>query len=382
MTTETETETETETDEVGATAVRVRLVTLRDGLGFRLSRVARGLRQGWAEDLHPIGTTPPQVAVLRGIAEEPGCSLRSLARVLGTDPTNTKRCVDELRQRGLLTSRDRTGDRRPLGLALTDAGDAFVRTVDQLVTAQEKRIADALGPAGCRGLAEALDQLERLLGLDGGAEDPDCDTQEEHDHHGGGATPTPWDARYTENDWPTEPDAALVERVEGLTPGTALDLGCGPGRNAVPLAVRGWRVTGVDASAVGLAQAHERARSAGVEIQTVQADLSDYLASAPPVDLVVLANIHVASEDRPSLLAAAARAVAPGGHLFVIGHHLDSLGRGGPPDPDRLYTEERLTDAFPGCTIEQMARRPRPHDGDGPPLVDLVVWAHREGRGA
>ena len=200
--------------------------------------------------------------------------------------------------------------------------------------------------------------------------------------HGHGGAASPWDARFAENAWPTAPDAALVGHVETLTPGTALDLGCGPGRNAVPLAVRGWRVTGVDASSVGLAQAAERARDAGVEIETVHAELSDYLATPRSFDLVVLANIHVPSADRPALLAAVARAVAPGGHLFVVGHHLDSLGRGGPPDPDRLYTEDRLAGAFPSCTVEQLERRERPHDGDGPPLVDLVVWATRAGREA
>ncbi len=173
MAAETRERTETETDldgQISAVAARERHVALRDGLGFRLSRVARGLRQSWAEDLHPLGTTPPQVAVARGVAEAPGCSLRALARVLGTDPTNAKRCVDELRQRGLLTSKDRTGDRRPLGLALTDAGNAFVSEIEHLVRVQEERIQGALGPAGSRELADALRKLEHLLGLDDDAD--------------------------------------------------------------------------------------------------------------------------------------------------------------------------------------------------------------------
>ncbi len=188
-----------------------------------------------------------------------------------------------------------------------------------------------------------------------------------------------WDKHYGENSWPTMPDEALVARVAALEPGAAVDLGCGPGRNAVFLARGGWAVTGVDASSVGLAQAQERARAAGVEIRTVFSDLASYLASGPVFDLVVLANIHVPSVERAPLLASVAEAVAPGGHLFVLGHHLDSLGRGGPPDPDRLYTEERLADAFPGLTVEQMERKERHHDADEPPLVDLVVWAARPG---
>jgi SAM-dependent methyltransferase len=67
-----------------------------------------------------------------------------------------------------------------------------------------------------------------------------------------------------------------VDRAIGLAGarvGDALDLGCGPGRHAVPLARRGFRVTAVDLSAFHLARAHERAAAAGVAVELVQADM-------------------------------------------------------------------------------------------------------------
>jgi SAM-dependent methyltransferase len=55
-----------------------------------------------------------------------------------------------------------------------------------------------------------------------------------------------------------------------------LDLGCGPGRHAVPLAERGFQVTGVDRTAFLLEQARERARLTGVRLELVQADMREF----------------------------------------------------------------------------------------------------------
>ena len=61
-----------------------------------------------------------------------------------------------------------------------------------------------------------------------------------------------WDQRYdtAEFVWATEPNRFLPPEVEGLTPGRALDVACGEGRNAVWLATQGWDATGIDFSAV------------------------------------------------------------------------------------------------------------------------------------
>jgi len=193
------------------------------------------------------------------------------------------------------------------------------------------------------------------------------------------AGPTMWDRRYAEHSWPSEPDPVLVELVTPLVPGTAVDLGCGPGRNAVWLAGRGWQVTGVDTSSVGLGQAIQRAAEAGTSIETVQADLTGYEAPAGGFDLVVLANIHPAPHERGALFAQVAAAVAPGGHLYVVGHHVDDLGRAGPPDPERLYTEAVLADAFPTLTVERLERSDRRAGGPEATLRDVVLWAVRPG---
>ncbi|MHB1536721.1 MAG: class I SAM-dependent methyltransferase, partial [Acidimicrobiales bacterium] len=81
------------------------------------------------------------------------------------------------------------------------------------------------------------------------------------------------------------------------------------------------------------------------------------------------------------VLTGAARALRSGGHLYVVGHHIASLGHHGPPDPDRLLTPERLRDALPSdLRIEVLAARDRPGDhsqAEQATIADTVVvaWA-------
>lgn len=188
-----------------------------------------------------------------------------------------------------------------------------------------------------------------------------------------------WDLRYAGTDrlFPAESDEALVEFAAGLQAGRALDLGAGEGRNSLWLARRGWKVTAVDLSQVALERLDAAAAKEHLVVRTVVADMEEYLARGEHFDLVVIANIHPVPTKRAEILEGAASAVGPGGHLFLVGHHLDSLGRAGPPGPERLYVEDNLKDAFPGLQVLRLERRQR-RVGDGAvPLLDVVAWAVR-----
>jgi thioredoxin reductase/SAM-dependent methyltransferase len=131
-----------------------------------------------------------------------------------------------------------------------------------------------------------------------------------------------WDARYRESDqiWSGNPNDALVREVASLTPGSALDLGCGEGADAIWLAEQGWRVTAADISAVALERAERHAARAGVVVGWQRHDLG---ASFPAgtFDLVCAQFLHSHGDlPRERILRMAAAAVAPGGVLLVVGH--------------------------------------------------------------
>ncbi|SDK29572.1 FAD-dependent oxidoreductase [Nonomuraea jiangxiensis] len=149
-----------------------------------------------------------------------------------------------------------------------------------------------------------------------------------HAHHAGSGSAASeeefWDARYSEKEriWSGNPNVMLVREITDLAPGTALDLGCGEGADAIWLARRGWRVTAADISGVALGRAAEQAEAAGVA-DRIDWQRHDLARSFPAgtFDLVAASFLHSPVDlPREGILRTAAAAVAPGGVLLVIGH--------------------------------------------------------------
>lgn len=173
-----------------------------------------------------------------------------------------------------------------------------------------------------------------------------------------------WDRRYGAGEllWSAEPNRRFADEVAELAPGRALDLACGEGRNAVWLAQQGWQVTGVDFSRVGLEKAARLARARGVEVDWALADLRAYEPPAGAFELVVALYLHVAARDRRAIHGRAARALAPGGVLLVLGHDTTNLaqGHGGPQEPAILFTPQELVADVPGLEVQRAERVRRP----------------------
>lgn len=192
-----------------------------------------------------------------------------------------------------------------------------------------------------------------------------------------------WNTRYARKEllWTAEPNRRFAADTASLAPGRALDVACGEGRNAVWLAERGWRVTGVDFSDVALAKAGQLAAARGVEVEWVLADVVEHEPEPAAFDLVAVLYLQLPRAELAQALRHAARAVAPGGTLVVVGHDRTNLtdGHGGPKDASVLFTPEDVVGELGGLVVEraEKVRRTVPLDDGEAVAIDAFVRAHR-----
>jgi SAM-dependent methyltransferase len=195
-----------------------------------------------------------------------------------------------------------------------------------------------------------------------------------------------WDRRYAAEDrvFSAEPNPIVAGALSDLPPGRALDLAAGEGRHALWLAGRGWRVTAVDFSRVGLEKGRAEASRQGLSVEWVLEDAYRYAPPAASFDLVLITYFHPRPADRERVFAAAVDALRPGGHLLVVGRHVDDIGRDGgrgPSDPDLRYRPEELATSFPAAlTLERCESVPRSVERDDGPAIeinDVVAFGSR-----
>lgn len=130
-----------------------------------------------------------------------------------------------------------------------------------------------------------------------------------------------WDGFYEDRDrevpfFVAKPDENLAGYLERgvIRPGRALDVGCGPGRNAIFLARHGFQVDAVDISATAVAWAAERAEGLGIRFRH-----GDAFETEGSYDLIYDSGCfhHLPPHRRISYLALLDRALKPGGHFAL-----------------------------------------------------------------
>ncbi len=161
-----------------------------------------------------------------------------------------------------------------------------------------------------------------------------------------------WEERYSQPDrvWSGRVNPWVRTVASELPTGSALDLACGEGADAVWLASQGWRVHAVDFAQAALERGCAAAASAGVadRITWVQSDLSAGWRPDRTFDLVTMHFLHTPDAAvREAALRAAWAATA--GTLLVVAHDPANAVEGtagGPPDPAVLYGADEVLGAL------------------------------------
>lgn len=188
-----------------------------------------------------------------------------------------------------------------------------------------------------------------------------------------------WDKVYLSPDGkvPVNPSTLVLEATANLKPGVALDVGMGNGRNAIYLARKGWKVTGVDISQAAVKQAQAEAAKLKVEFDARSGDIERMEIGHNKYDLIICMYVHMVPIRNAKKFIDALR---PGGLLIVEGHHADAQAMGlrpvsgGPPG----YLNNQLLRAFERLRIVRYEDRTSQAEwSNGPegraPIVRLVA---------
>jgi SAM-dependent methyltransferase len=210
--------------------------------------------------------------------------------------------------------------------------------------------------------------------------------QHEHEDVTPGEPAVFWEDRYASADkvWSGKVNHALVQVVSDLSPGRALDLGCGEGGDAIWLAQQGWHATGVDISETAVGRATAAARKDGLENQVrfVAANLATW-TSEDMYELVAASFLQSPVElPRVDILRRIAQQVVPGGRLLVVAHAaMPPWGRSGAHHHEFVSPSDEVASlGLDGWTTEIAEIRSREAtgpNGEKATLEDTVVLLRR-----
>jgi tellurite methyltransferase len=165
-----------------------------------------------------------------------------------------------------------------------------------------------------------------------------------------------WDERYRLGEHIiVKPLPLLVRLAERLAPGSALDLACGPGRHALFLAARGWRVTAVDGSRVGIELLQKNALELGLQVDARVADLERGEFRIEPEAYDLVGVFYYLQRDLFPQIRAGVRA---GGVVVAAIHMVDESTDAHPMNEDYLLSPGELRAEFSGWQLM--------HDYEGP----------------
>ncbi len=147
-----------------------------------------------------------------------------------------------------------------------------------------------------------------------------------------------WDESYSIEGYlfGKSPNDFLAEMTDRLSKGNVLCLAEGEGRNAVHLARQGFVATAVDSSTVGLIKAEKLAQEYGVTIETVSADLEEYIIKENTWDSIISISCHLPPGLRRKVHRCVVSGLKEGGTFLLEAYTPKQLefGAGGPPSAE------------------------------------------------
>ncbi|MDP3718252.1 MAG: class I SAM-dependent methyltransferase [Acidobacteriota bacterium] len=172
------------------------------------------------------------------------------------------------------------------------------------------------------------------------------------------------------------PNLTLIDyaaaRLGGARTARLLDIGCGAGRNAVPLARLGWRVAGTDSSQPMLRAA--AAREGGHHLHLANAEMAALPIQGASVDFIVahgIWNLARSGAEFRGAVREAARVARPGAALFLFTFSRHTLAADAEPvagetfvftqfsgAPQCFLTEAQLADELGAAGFEPDPARP------------------------
>jgi len=160
---------------------------------------------------------------------------------------------------------------------------------------------------------------------------------------------TQWDQRYSRPNfiYGKAPAKFLAENYEYIPfEASVLDMGMGEGRNAVFLAQKGYKVTGIDISSVAVKKSYLLAQEFGVKIKGVVASLKEYKIAPGSFDAIIC-FYYV---DR-SLIDKMRTWLKPGGVLIYEAYTTREKKQGDEGEGDFYLKEQELLKLFPGMRV-------------------------------
>ncbi len=186
-----------------------------------------------------------------------------------------------------------------------------------------------------------------------------------------------WNYRYSSEEYyfGKEPNDFLKESIENISPGKALFVGDGEGRNSVYAAKLGWSVDSIDISDIGKSKADKLAAENNVKINYILADAIEFNYPVENYDLIVVIYFHVDENVREQIHKRFIDSLKSDGRLICLVYEKDhiKLNTNGPSTLNLLYSLDNIVEDFIDLEFELLKKEKLSRIKNGVQQESIVI---------